>query len=71
MVLCITLLSLSFKYFLRISFNFCLVAAAIFLISVDVLFEGLMLDGCLIVCWVLVLMDESSWLKVMEGLYGE
>ena len=50
-----------------ISCSFCFVAATIFLISVDLLVGGIILDGCLIICWVFVVMNESGRLEVKEG----
>ena len=43
------------------------VAATIFLINVDLLVGGIILDGCWIICWVFVVMNESSRLEVKEG----
>ena len=50
---------------------FCFVAATIVLISVNLLVGGLMLDSCWIMCWVFVVKNESSRLKVMEGFDEE
>ena len=38
-----------------------------FLTSVDVLIGGFMSNGCWIICWVFVVKNMSSRLKVTEG----